>query len=116
MNKTVIIKTGINSSIFVLTVILFFIIAEGIMQINSKEKNLIDTLSECVRESSDENMGLEFIPNSECAFKGTQVKINSQGLRDYEYKLEKQGNIFRIVTLGDSYTFGWGVELNESYS
>ena len=115
MNKTVIIKTGINSSIFVLTVILFFIIAEGIMQINSKEKNLIDTLSECVRESSDENMGLEFIPNSECTFKGTQVKINSQGLRDYDYKLEKEENVFRIITLGDSYTFGWGVELNEAY-
>ena len=115
MRKGIIIKTSINFSIFVLTVILFSIIAEVIMQINSKEKNLVDTLSECVRESSDENMGLEFIPNSECTFKGTQVKINSQGLRDYEYKLEKQENVFRIVTLGDSYTFGWGVELNESY-
>ncbi|SVC20470.1 uncharacterized protein METZ01_LOCUS273324, partial [marine metagenome] len=43
------------------------------------------------------------------------IKINSQGWRDREISLEKQEDTFRIVALGDSITFGWGVELNETY-
>ncbi|MEC8893596.1 MAG: hypothetical protein VX901_09760, partial [Candidatus Poribacteria bacterium] len=43
------------------------------------------------------------------------IKINSQVWRDREISLEKQEDTFRIVALGDSITFGWGVELNETY-
>jgi hypothetical protein len=50
-----------------------------------------------------------------CVFP-TNVKINSFGFRDYEYSLDKSNNTFRIISLGDSNTFGHGVELNQSYS
>ena len=48
---------------------------------------------------------------------GTEItiKINSLGWRDREISLEKQEDTFRIVALGDSITFGWGVELYETY-
>ena len=44
----------------------------------------------------------------------THVKINSQGLRDREYELKKLGNTVRIAVVGDSFVFGFGVELNET--
>ena len=53
----------------------------------------------------------KFIKNG----KEITIKINSLGWRDREISLEKQEDTFRIVALGDSITFGWGVELNETY-
>ncbi|MFH8086729.1 MAG: SGNH/GDSL hydrolase family protein [Candidatus Aenigmatarchaeota archaeon] len=45
----------------------------------------------------------------------TTIKINSYGFRDYEYSLEKPSNTIRIVAVGDSHTFGLGVELEDTY-
>lgn len=45
----------------------------------------------------------------------TPVQINSMGLRDREYA-PKQIDEIRILVQGDSYTFGFGVELEQSYS
>jgi lysophospholipase L1-like esterase len=45
----------------------------------------------------------------------TTVTINSQNFRDHEYRLDKSNNTFRIIALGDSYTFGQGVEINDTY-
>jgi len=44
----------------------------------------------------------------------TQLSINSLGLRDREYG-PKRPNEIRILSLGDSYAFGYGVELDEGY-
>ena len=55
-------------------------------------------------------------PNKEGYYYGVSVKTNSFGLRDYEYSLEKPDNLKRIIFLGDSMTFGWGVHLEKLYS
>jgi hypothetical protein len=44
------------------------------------------------------------------------VKINSYGLRDYEYLLNKPPGATRILALGDSVTFGFGVNLEDTYT
>lgn len=44
----------------------------------------------------------------------TQVACDSLGIRDREYGPRPPGTR-RIVVLGDSYTFGWGVEAGERY-
>ena len=41
------------------------------------------------------------------------VSINSYGLRDYERSVDK--NAKRVLVMGDSMTYGYGVEMNESY-
>ena len=42
--------------------------------------------------------------------------INSQGLRDEEIRLPKPPQVFRILMLGDSFTFGIGVELHDTFT
>ena len=39
-----------------------------------------------------------------------QVKNNSMGMRDDEYPVEKKNGLPRFAFLGDSYTWGFGVE------
>ena len=55
-------------------------------------------------------------PDKEGFYYGVNVKINSLGLRDHEYSSKKPENIKRVIFLGDSFTFGWGVPLEKLYS
>jgi lysophospholipase L1-like esterase len=53
-------------------------------------------------------------PGAEARLMNTTVTINSAGFRDDEYALERNARR-RIILLGDSLTFGWGVEKEESF-
>ena len=53
-------------------------------------------------------------PNREVKLMNATVRINSDGFRDDEYPVEK-GQRWRIIFLGDSLTFGWGVEKEQSF-
>jgi lysophospholipase L1-like esterase len=66
------------------------------------------------RPVADPKLSFTHRPNSRGSFMGVDVKINSQGLRDHEYPLTKPAGVYRIMLLGDSTTFGWGVPLNET--
>ena len=44
------------------------------------------------------------------------VHINSKGTRGKEFSETKPDNVFRIISLGDSRTFGWGLSEPETYS
>jgi hypothetical protein len=46
---------------------------------------------------------------------GVPIAISSQGFRDAEHKVEKQRDSIRILGLGDSFTFGWGVSVEETF-
>lgn len=57
-----------------------------------------------------------YIPNLSAKFGGVGVTINSYGWRDTEYSLEKPEAVTRIMVVGDSVTFGYGVQLQEIFS
>ena len=66
------------------------------------------------RPVADPKMSFAHQPNSRAFLMGSDVTINSQGLRDHEYSLEKPPGVYRVLLLGDSTTLGWGVPLNET--
>ena len=53
-------------------------------------------------------------PNGHARLMRVDVSINGQGLRDREYSLQKPPGAYRIMMLGDSTTFGWGVPIAET--
>ncbi len=55
------------------------------------------------------------IPGASAVLQRVPVAINSKGLRDHEYDYAVPPGVTRILVLGDSVTFGWGVPLDETY-
>lgn len=58
------------------------------------------------------------VPNQNCYTKvgHKPVYINAEGTRGKYFSKDKKNNSFRILSLGDSKTFGWGLEESETYS
>ena len=69
---------------------------------------------EIKRVSPIEGLGHDHTPNTRGTYMGASVAINSLGYRDREYALEKPKGAVRILMIGDSVTFGWGVELEDT--
>ena len=63
----------------------------------------------------DPEMSHQHRPNSGAFLMGVDVKINSVGFRDREFSLQKPPGTYRVVALGDSTTFGWGVPYDDTY-
>lgn len=70
---------------------------------------------EIKRESSISGLGHEHRENSSAKLMGVDVAINSIGLRDREFG-PKSASTTRILMLGDSLTFGWGVKSEDTPS
>lgn len=63
-----------------------------------------------------ESLGWELIPNVKGITPlGYEVSINSQGLRDEERPWNKPDKTLRIFAAGDSFTFGYGLPLEDTY-
>jgi lysophospholipase L1-like esterase len=58
------------------------------------------------------------LPNQNCYTKVGRkpIHINSHGTRGEDFDLNKPSDVYRIISLGDSRTFGWGLEESETYS
>lgn len=64
-------------------------------------------------------IGFEGIPNKKGVFATrsfkTTVALNNEGFRDYNHDKINAQNKFRIITLGDSFTWGHGVNNDQIY-
>jgi len=57
----------------------------------------------------DSDLGWRLRPGSEASWGGAQVKINDKGVRGPEVPYERDNNKTRILYLGDSVMFGYGL-------
>jgi lysophospholipase L1-like esterase len=59
---------------------------------------------------------VENIPNGRAMFIGVPVAIDSYGLRGDEVRIPKPTNTKRILAVGDSITFGYGIRVEDTYA
>jgi hypothetical protein len=83
-------KKLINLAISTLSLVICLVLIEGVLIFISSE--------------SEDNYGLTK------EFQEKYVQYNKHGYRDYEYSLKKSEDVFRILVIGDSQTFGSGIK------
>ena len=103
-----------NAALFLVSIILTLLISEVMVRMLLPQDLRLNF------SQWDEYVGFVNIPGIEGTTVHTdyrmKVQINSHGLRDREidYK-KKESNTYRIGVFGDSFTFGEGVQNNETY-
>ena len=110
----------INSSLFLLSAFVVLLFIEMGMRFVSPSATVFSVVGTdpAVFESSD-IIPWTLKPNASERFVAldfdTTVSINSFGLRDKERQINKDKNVHRILIVGDSFTYGFGVNNDESY-
>lgn len=103
-----------NGLLLLITLFCLLIAAEGVTRLIMP--NMVKVR---LMHKPDEKLGYRLVPNYEMTHQtsefSTPIRINSEGLRDHEYPAEKDPNVFRILVLGDSFTFGVGVNIEDTY-
>lgn len=103
-------KLGLTAAAFVLTLFVVELALRGAgyepVPASQREGHFVAL----VRGSDHPHLTYVLEPNGVGRLWDTRVAINSRGLRDAEYELEKRADTPRIVALGDSVTFGNGLE------
>ncbi|MDD5128102.1 MAG: GDSL-type esterase/lipase family protein [Candidatus Omnitrophica bacterium] len=108
---------------FILKLVLGIVIFFGILEISARfiwKYNV--SLREVMRSAQDPKIIFELNPGTKTIFTGqhvkippTTIKVSSAGIRDREYSFAKPEGVYRIVILGDSISFGWGVEMEQAF-
>ncbi len=65
--------------------------------------------------SQNPRIGHEHRPGASAHLMGVDVSINRDGLRDRDFAVGQSAS-HRIIVLGDSLTFGWGVEFHDTFA
>ncbi|MDP6436884.1 MAG: SGNH/GDSL hydrolase family protein [Gammaproteobacteria bacterium] len=102
-----------------ISLLIFFVMLELSLQIYTRLYIYYDVemsryATEVKEKAENPNIGHMHKPDAEAFLMGVDVKINSDGLRDEEYSVERNDKQ-RIAVLGDSLTLGWGVEKDATY-
>jgi lysophospholipase L1-like esterase len=105
--------TLLNALVLVLSVIVTLGMLEVIIRIF-----LPQPLSPLLH-TSDKVLGIRQIPGVKGRLRSsefdTRVATNSRGLRDVEHTYSKPPGTRRMLCLGDSFTFGYGVEADQTF-
>ncbi|MDD5355128.1 MAG: GDSL-type esterase/lipase family protein [Candidatus Omnitrophica bacterium] len=97
-------------------IILFFIIAIELVAYLVLPNNKLGTL-DSILQVIEENQALFWRqrPHLNIEFQGVRVSTNSLGFRGKDVSVGKDKQTYRIICLGASPTFGWGVNFQNTY-
>lgn len=104
----------------ILSLILFFGLLETYLRFKA-HRNYDRTIrfSKDIFTHDAARKGYRLLPDRQYLWKGREfsylIKSNSKGFRDREFSFEIPSGKKRIIVLGDSFTFGHGVENDEAY-
>ena len=121
-NKINIKKYLINIALLIITLLFFMVFLEIITRIGYNCFSDYNTemwryAVEIKQPSNNLNLPFEHAPYRKAFLYGAEINTNNEGFRaDRDYTLNKSGDTFRILVLGDSVALGWGVNFNETYS
>lgn len=73
------------------------------------------TLGDIIQISNDPDIVFELRPDLNTRFLEVPLRTNSHGFRSPEISMAREEGEFRILGLGDSVMFGWGVPARSSY-
>jgi len=82
------------------------------------QRRYVDVFSPVHTEQERTVLLRQFLPRLPDSLKGNpswEISLNSEGFRDVEFRKQKSSSVFRIICLGDSWTFGWNVGQNQAY-
>lgn len=110
---------GTLFALFVFSFLLTGIVGEIVVRLYDSRRIIYDIemthyANSMKVNAKDPLINHEHKPNSSAVLMGVPININSDGLRDREHTLDKQGK-YRIIFLGDSLTLGWGVEESKTF-
>lgn len=93
-----------------ISLLLFFVVAEVVLSLAGYGQVEI--------YDADRRLFWRLKPNQDCFTKVDHkpVHINSRGTRGPEFEVPKPAGVIRILSVGDSKTFGWGLTEAESYA
>ncbi len=107
-----------NIALVFCSVLLVLLVCEAFLRIAGYE--VVSFYSFSGFHQFDPELGWAQIPDHESGFKSSDFEVtsrsNAMGFRGDLYPLEKPEGVKRVVVLGDSYAWGWGVEQEEVFS
>jgi len=119
MNENPKMKLAHKIALLLGSILFALILSEIILKVFFPIRSVLE-IAELTRPINrrDEYLGFAYMPNLDFTAKTPEYTIrvttNSLGLRDYEIP-EKTPGTCRFLALGDSFTFGHGVNLEETY-
>ncbi len=81
-------------------------------------RKYVDVYGPVQREDERRSLPIRFLPILPASLRGKpmwEISINSEGYRDVEWPSGKAASVYRIVCLGDSWTFGANVGQDQAY-
>lgn len=118
----------LNLFLLIISIALVFFSLEVFLRLAAEEaeQGYLKTQESLRRESEfvfyefDPYLGWGNKPLAEGSFatpdSKTFVRINSKGLRDREYEYAKPAGVYRIIVLGDSFAWGYGVGQGKNFA
>jgi len=102
------------------TLVLAVLLCEGVLWVIGFPTPV--KMEETTLFTADDELGYRLRPNLALSglhtpyFTHPEIRTNSLGFRNNEVAIPKPIGAFRILSLGDSYAFGWGVKAEECYT